>query len=182
MLTPNLEMAQRYLTMLDPEGIFTFQTFDDKSTTVRNKPIVRHGTLVQHQDELVRLNKAGAGVFVMVNRGDGVVRDGASSCRTNANVIAVRAHFADADGTTLESILEKSPPPHILVESSPDKWHLYWLIKDVKLEDFKANQKAIAQALDTDPSVNDLARVLRLPGFWHQKDEPFLVRLVDNLH
>ena len=115
----------------------------------------------------------------MVNAGDGVVHDGAKTCRTNANVTRVRALFADADGTPIEPILEKVPPPHILVESSPNKWHLYWLTNDTPFDEFKSRQQAIAQKYGTDPSVNDLARVLRLPGFYHQKGEPFLTRLVE---
>jgi hypothetical protein len=114
----------------------------------------------------------------MVNRGNGVVHEGKKTCRTSDNVIAVRALFADADGTPIGPILAKCPPPHILVESSPDKWHIYWLTNDTKLEEFKPRQIAIANALGTDPSVNDLARVLRLPGFYHQKNEPFMSRLV----
>jgi hypothetical protein len=135
--------------------------------------------VAEHAEKLSYMNSCGAGVFVMVNRGDGVVHDGAKTCRTNVNVVAVRALFVDADGTPLGPILDKAPPPHILVESSPGKWHMYWLTNDTTLDEFKARQQAIAQAFGTDSSVIDLARVLRVPGFWHQKGEPFLTRLVE---
>ena len=180
MLSPNLKMAKRFLKLLDPEGEFTFQTFDDSKNRSSKLAKVLHGTLDQHAEQLIEMNKKGGGVFVMVNKGDGVTKAPASTCRTSANVVAVRALFADTDGTLLEPILERMPPPHILVESSPNKWHVYWKTGDTTLDEFKSRQKAIARALDTDVSVNVLARTLRIPGFYHQKGEPFLVRLFDN--
>ncbi|CAN1529244.1 RepB-like DNA primase domain containing protein [Methylophilaceae bacterium] len=176
-LEADIPMAKRYLDKLgDTE--YTFQTFDDSPRKSMAKAKVLHGTLETHADELIHLNNCGAGIFVMVNRGDGNTKEGKNTCRTNKNVIAVRALFADADGTPIGPILKKCPPPHILVESSPDKWHIYWLTNDTKLEEFKSRQQAIANALGTDPAVNDLSRVLRLPGFFHQKNEPFMSRLV----
>ena len=174
-------MTQRYCERLDPKGIFTFQTFDDdKDRKDFRLAKVYHGTLEQHANDLTRLNQAGAGIFVMINRGDGAVHEGKKTCRTKANVVAVRALFADADGVPIEPILRKSPPPHILVESSPDKWHVYWLTNDTPLAEFTARQQAIAVHLGTDPAVTDIPRVLRLPGFYHQKDAPFLTRLVED--
>lgn len=178
-INQNLEEAGKYLELLDPESeVFTFQTFDDSQRKAMAKARVFHGTFDQHAEDLCRLNYSGAGIFVMVNKGDGIVYDGNRTCRTNGNVIAIRALFADADGVPIEPILAKCPPPHILVESSPNKWHIYWLTNDTKLEEFKPRQIAIANALGTDPKVNDLARVLRVPGFYHQKGEPFMTRLV----
>ena len=149
-LSPNMNMAHSFLEKLDPEGIFTFQTFGEGNQKDYKKSFVLHGSLEQHAQKLKELNNSGAGIFVMVNKGDGLVHEGSKTCRTNANVIMVRAHFADADGTPLESILHQSPPPHILVESSPDKWHLYWLTIDTPLNEFKAGQLAIARMLGTD--------------------------------
>jgi hypothetical protein len=38
----------------------------------------------------------------------------------------------------------------------------------------------LAHKFNGDKSVSDLARVMRLPGFYHRKtDTPFLTRLVD---
>src|SRR5690606_18020154 len=44
---------------------------------------------------------------------------------------------------------------------------------------FTALQKRVATAWGSDPSVNDLPRVLRLPGFMHNKGEPQPVRLIE---
>jgi hypothetical protein len=36
----------------------------------------------------------------------------------------------------------------------------------------------LAKQFNSDLSVKDLARVMRLPGFWHQKGDPFQTRIV----
>jgi hypothetical protein len=109
----------------------------------------------------------------MVNEGDG---DG----RQNQNVIRVRAHFVDLDGAPLDPILSAGSPPHMVVESSHQKWHAYWLIDDCPPGEFKVRQQNLAAKFEGDPTVCDLARVLRLPGFYHRKtNTPFMTRLVE---
>jgi UDP-glucose 4-epimerase len=67
-----VEAAKAFLKALDPSGIFTFQTFDDdKNRKDGSLARVLHGTLDQHLAALTQLQQRGAGVFVMVNEGDG---------------------------------------------------------------------------------------------------------------
>jgi len=68
--------------------------------------------------------------------------------------------------------------PHIVVESSPGKWHAYWRVADVPLDKFSELQIALAALFGGDPAVSDLPRVMRVPGFFHLKGEPFRVRLL----
>ncbi len=177
-LTPVATVTKDFLQMLDPEGIFTFQTFDDNKVR-KNMSLARvfHGSLDEHVDALTRMQQQGAGAFVMVNKGDGVIHPGNQTCRTTSNVIAVRALFADLDGSPLEPLL-KCCKPDIIIESSPGKWHCYYFTNDCQLSEFTTRQKQIALKFNSDPSVNDLPRVMRLPGFWHKKDTPFMTRIV----
>lgn len=175
-LTPALTQCEHFLKVLDPAGIFTFQTFDDKKGKNPSLARVFHGTLEQHAPALCRLNAQGAGIFVMVNEGNGVVRDGAKTCRTNANVIRVRSLFVDLDGAPLAPVLA-ALQPDIVVESSPERWHAYWLTHDCPLTEFRVRQQQIAGKFAGDPKVIDLPRVMRLPGFFHQKEEPFMTRM-----
>ena len=169
---PNIVMAKAFLDALDPTGIFTFQTFDDdKNRKDRSLARILHGQLEHHQEALSRLQRHGAGVFVMVNQGDG-------QGRSAANVITVRAHVLDLDGAPLDPVMKPCLPPHIVVESSPEKWHAYWLVEGCPLQEFKARQHALATRFNGDMAVCDLPRVMRLPGFWHQKGSPFQTRLV----
>lgn len=165
----DLEQARGFLARLG--SAFTFQTFDDTGKHRAGMIRVLHGGLTQHGATLARLNASGAGVFVMVNAGDG-------KARKASNVQSVRALFADLDGAPLAPVQAFPLQPNIVVESSPGRWHAYWLTEDVPLDQFKPLQQAIARRFNSDPKVCDLPRVMRLPGFFHHKGEPFLSRVI----
>ncbi|QBB70629.1 hypothetical protein ELE36_09760 [Pseudolysobacter antarcticus] len=156
--------AQTFLRVLG--GAMTFQTFDDTPSKRGALSRVLYGDLSIRSAQLAQLNQKGAGVFVMVNEGDG-------KGRKSENVTRVRACFADLDGAPLQPVLDCRLRPHIVIETSAGKYHAYWLCNDLPLADFKPMQHAIAQRFGADRSVNDLARVMRLPGFLHNKREPF---------
>ena len=167
----NFERGRDFLAALAPgETHFTFQTFDDSEAKRSKLARVMHGSLAEGFPELSRLSARGAGVFVTVNRTD-------FRGRCEANVVAVRALFADLDGAPL-SVLERfGLRPHIIVISSPERFHVYWKIKDIETAEFARLQKRLAVLLGGDPSVCDLPRVMRVPGFPHQKNpaNPHLV-------
>ena len=165
----DLEQARAFLALLGSG--FTFQTFGEAGNK-RSLTRVLHGDFAQHAATLARLNQQGAGVFVMVNAGDG-------KARKSGNVQTVRAVFADLDGAPLAPVHAASLAPHIVVESSPGRWHAYWLASGVPLEQFKPLQQAIALRLASDPKVCDLPRVMRLPGFLHNKHAPYQTHIVE---
>jgi hypothetical protein len=177
----DLDDARRFLDLLEPGGgEFTFQTFDDRKGG-KNYPAlnrVLHGRFDEHAETLRELNDKGAGIFVMVNAGDGEIHEGAKTCRTAANVIRVRALFVDLDGSPLEPVLESGPHPDIVVNSSPGRYHAYWCVEDCPLNRFTSTQKSIAEKFSGDPVVHDLARVMRVPGFLHRKGDPFVTRVI----
>jgi hypothetical protein len=186
------EAAQTFLECLDSEtNEFTFQTFTDSEksrrgfqtdprTKGRIDPLAKtlHGSLDQHWTTLVNLSRRGAGVFVTINR------TALSGRRTTENIIAVRAYFADFDGTDIAVIKSRlrslGLPPHLSVQSSTGGWHLYWLVCDAPLDAFAPTQERLSEILGSDSAVKDLPRVMRLPGFIHQKHAGhyFIVRLV----
>ena len=147
----------------------TFQTFDDAKSG-RVSPRIFHGYFSDHAGELSRENSAGAGIFAMVNHGDG-------KGRREENVRAVVALFADFDGVDPDPAIA-ALPPHVVVETSSGKFHCYWRVADCALPMFSMAQRAIAAQWGSDPVVKDLPRVMRLPGFFHRKATPFLVQLV----
>jgi len=192
---PQLNRAdtERFLTTLDPDATeFTFQTFDDNKERLKeNKKKFRekYGTKKRYADQYTRvfngsladywgalqdLNALGAGIFVTINKTN--LRG-----RQEKNIIGIRAGFVDLDGAPLEPLLTDTvlPSPHIINESSPSKWHAFYLVGGVNPEAFEAMQKALAAHFNGDPKVHDLPRVMRLPGFFHRKDKdnPYLVRI-----
>lgn len=178
--TCDIDQAKQFIAVItgNPDSVVTFQTFDDIKTDVPSLARVFHGTLDQYASQLTALNNRGAGVFVMINEGDGVIHPGCKTCRTEKSVIRVRALFVDLDGAPLQPILEAVALPTLIVESSPERWHAYWSVSDACLEEFTNCQLALAKKFNGDPAIKDLPRVMRLPGFYHQKNEPFMTRII----
>lgn len=167
----NFGAARQFLNTLDANSNkFTFQTFDDRGKR-RELARILHGSLDEHAQALATLNAQGAGIFVTINETD-------FHGRTAKNIRSVRAVFADFDGTSPESLCGCPLPPNIGVESSPGRWHAYWLVTALPLDKFSNVQSSIAARYGSDPCVKDISRVMRLPGFLHRKAEPFLPRLI----
>lgn len=164
--------ATRFLQALAPDGALTFSTFSDGRRPGRD-PLARilHGNYRRHCGTLGKLNHSGAGVFVMVNRGDG-------KGRKIANVQTVRAIFLDLDGAPLAPVIAAPVAPAIVCESSPGKHHAYWPVAGMPLGDFRRAQRALAAVYGGDCAVCDLPRVMRLPGYVHAKGPPFTTRLL----
>ena len=128
------------------------------------------GSLEDHRKKLNALNKAGYSIFVTINETDGIdVKQ--------ANVTRIRALFADFDGSPLSNLDRIPLKPSFTVNTSPGKHHAYWLIDDCPLDQFKPMQQKLAQILDSDPAVCDLGRIMRVPGFYHLKGDPFMVTI-----
>jgi putative DNA primase/helicase len=168
----NIAMACQFLTTLADGEDVTFQTFDDGIKKRSHLTKVLHGSIGDHATELQKLNSQGAGVFVTINKTD-------LKGRSTANITKVRAVFVDLDGAPLEPILKTPITPHIIVESSPGRYHAYWLIENLALEQFKLVQQALIARFNADKAVVDLPRVMRLPGFIHHKKDPFLTKILE---
>jgi len=73
-----------------------------------------------------------------------MVNEGDLNGRRAANVVAVRAAFVDLDEAPL-TVLDSSPvPPHIVIESSPDRFHAYWRVTGCPVNAFTPLQKDLA--------------------------------------
>ena len=186
------EAAHIFLQYLDPDAEkFTFQTFtdsDERKKTYQVNPRtgqitdplakVLHGTLDEHWASLVDASRLGAGIFVTVNKTTLCGR------RNRENIVGVRTYFADCDGVApvemKAAILALGLMPHIGVQSSSGRYHCYWCVSDAPLTRFAETQKKLSALLGSDPQICDLPRVMRIPGFPHQKDgsDGELVRLI----
>ena len=167
--------AETFLRILADGERCTFQTFDETNAKRNSLNRVKHGFLGDHLDELWQLNQQKAGVFVMVNKGD-------LKGRRSTNVVRVRSVFVDLDGAPIEPILQAQLQPHMIIESSPDRYHAYWLVEDVALNDFRDIQTMLAIKFNGDQLVKDLPRVMRLPGFLHQKSKPCFSRIIKTIN
>jgi len=171
-LVPDRTEAARFLALLDRTATrFTFQTFDDDKER-RSKALARvlHGSLDEHFAELARLNNAGAGIFVTVNETN--LRG-----RLATDVIKVRLLFGDFDNGV--PLPQDGPRRYMAIQSSAIGRHGYWKPNGIALDAFTPTQELIAKRFNGDSKVKDLPRVMRLPGFWHRKGEPFMSRIIE---
>jgi len=165
----NFTEQSHYSMFLDYFGDkHTFQTFDDK---IINKRLIKqlHGSIKQHFNQLAELNQKGAGIYFTVNETD-------LFGRTTQHIKSIRAVFIDLDGAPLPDKFDV--PPSIVLNTSPNKYHCYWIVKDMPLESFSLYQEALANKFNADPKVKDLPRVMRVAGFYHNKRKPYPVKII----
>lgn len=176
-MSPNIQEAKKFLSVIAPDGVVTFQTFDDDKKREDPRLLkILHGTTDENYTNLSKLNQGGAGIFFMVNVGDG-------RGRKKENVHAVRAVFVDLDEDGPEKLKKieslQDTKPRFICESSPGKYHAFWPINgDLPLEYFTPIQKHFSGLFGGDPAICDLPRVMRMPGFYHHKGTPFMTRIV----
>ncbi|MFC1868371.1 PriCT-2 domain-containing protein, partial [Thermodesulfobacteriota bacterium] len=136
---------------------------------------ILHGTLDEHnKDELIELNRKGAGIFVTVNETD-------FKGRRKANITGVRSVWQEDDnGHGPNPLIEHN----ICVETSPEKYHRYYLTDSDNLDEFDSVQRRLVEDHGSDPNAKDISRVLRVPGFYHMKNpvNPHLVKIVGNVN
>lgn len=172
-MTPHAATVEAFIAALaGPGAAVTWQAFDDrkpKGARFDGKAAKLGATVDQALRWLGRKQDDGCGAFVTVNAS----RPGH---RLTTDITAVRALFCDFDrGRPAQPW---HVPPSIKVQTGPAKWHAYWLTDDCPLEDFRAAQQRLAAYYGSDPSINDLPRVMRVPGTYHQKGDPRPVRLL----
>lgn len=155
-------------------GVKSFQTFDDDADR-RDKRLtgVHHVGQLMSSDyaKFKALNDRGAGIYMTINETNG-------HGRTAADIVKIRAVYADFDGTPLLPVWEYNPS--IVIETSPGKFHAHWLVEDnlFPVEGFRQVQESIIEKLGTDEKVKDVSRVMRVPGFYHKKSKPYMSRII----
>lgn len=176
----NAQEAVRFLDLLGGhQRNHHFQTFNDKKDA--NAATTEEGALDSLMiDKLTVANKHGGGIFVAVNTHQPKKR---RLKKTTERINAIFADFDDAE--TAEKSMRQAIaalPATMVIESSPKKFHVYWVLAtsgSIAVDDFYRWQKQLAKTYGSDPKVIDTSRVMRVPGFIHQKGEPFLTRIID---
>ncbi len=170
-MTPPSNDAQKFLCLLgSPDTPFTFQSTGEGKQK-GNLSLVRilHGPFQQRLGELAALNNQGAGIFVTVNETN-------ERGRKAKDIIRVRAIWQDDDcGYSGSFPLQ----PSIVVSSSPGKFQRLWLATDLTHEDFQLLMGTMVAEYGCDRRAADITRVLRVPGFFHNKADPYLVTIVE---
>jgi hypothetical protein len=199
-LKPDLLQTARFIEAIDttPSAPFGFRTFDDRGSDIRCA-VKLHGTLgsaVRQSANPTKngricnplgllgfMQRLGAGVFFVAN-----LLNGAG--QRAANVVGIRALYVDCDTRdTVERlrrfIAATGLVPTIVVASGGvhdgvDKLHAYWRVTGCAVEDFTRSQLMLISRIGSDSAVQDPSRVMRLPGFYHQKHEPRMTCIIES--
>ena len=166
-----------FLRIIPPERR-TWQTFDDRrlangaARRDRRQARVLQGSLAAVEPMLRRLNapETGAGVYISGNQTDG-------HGRRTQNITRIVAVVADLD--------HGLPPnfpraPTLIIETSHDKFQAWWTLAgedNLTHEQHRDLHARLVADYGADPRAGGIARVYRVPGFWHLKRQPFLVRI-----
>lgn len=113
-------------------------------------------------------NAKNRGIFFVVNGGG----------QYDDDIIKINAQFCESDSLGLTEQMRKIEafilPPSIIVKTRKSL-HTYWLVDQAKVTDFRAVQLRLAAQFDGDTQCQNESRVMRLPGFFHCKQEPVMV-------
>lgn len=124
-------------------------------------------------ENLNQINKIDYGIYFAVNNLDR--SKDPSKQRTIKMFVNARAIWID-DDVIRPACREDFPvPPNLIVNTSPGKYHYYWLTTTSNLEEWQGVMETMVQQHGCDKSSKDAARILRIPGFYHNKKEPYLI-------
>lgn len=133
------------------------------------------GTLAECWQTLQSYNAQGYGIFASINAMKPVQ---VGEKRTLEHVEYIRAHVVDLDGVTAPADYQRAVEwgGAFAVQSSPNKFHVYFKVQPYVGNDFYSlQQRRLNQLFNGDKKVVDATRVMRVPGFMHQKGAPVLV-------
>ncbi len=165
----NRDLADAFVEALagSADTPMTWQTFDDSKAKRKRLARILHGTLADYYDELGRLNDDGAGVFATINETD-------FRGRKASNIVRPRAVFGDDDRGDLRPVVPPSFSTRTRRGANP-----FWLLAPGQLlSRFKQVQSRIIDYYKSDKTAIDLPRVMRLPGFYHRKEDPVMVDFI----
>jgi len=148
----------------DPNSPVQWQVYHDSDKSDTGK-ILAKTWYANYHDSAEFLNQRqlqGCGVYVTVNQTDG-------TDRRVSNITGVRACFIDGDNQSLPS--RWAVDPDLVVSRSDTQWHAYWLVSpDTDFTTWQEAQYKIAIYYGVKDRLHDLPRVMRAPGFKHQKN------------
>lgn len=136
------------------------------------------GAIRINRSEAHEYNQKGYGIFHTVQS--------FYSKRRVADLANINAWAVDIDSgkdgsftkPEMMALIEKGLPPTMLVESK-NGYHVYWAAMDATKENWPhIVQNRLVPFYKADKKAKDLARILRVPGYYHMKDpsNPFLVK------
>ena len=179
----DLSLAIAYVTALtgSHESVIDLRAIHDVRKDIAAIPF--RGVLSEIWQSVLHYQSQGYGIFCTVNQFGDKLNDAGRINYELDNVTSLRAHVVDLDNEFAPQNYQRGtqfkPAPSFAVNTSPNKYHLYWPVLPYAGNDYyRLLQRKLRQLFDGDRSVIDPTRVLRLPGSLHLKNpnQPHLVK------
>ncbi len=159
--------------LFDADETVCLRVFDDRKTgTFRGQKLeCAAGKIAGMVETLKKHNAQNRGIYFVINYGG----------HEDGDITRINAQFVECDSLSIEEQFAQveafAIPPSLIVRTKKSL-HVYWLMKDAKVENFRRVQKRLVAQFSGDPACVNESRVFRLPGFYHCKSEPYMVECV----
>ena len=169
----NIPLEEFLRPFFGPGERICLRIFDDRKTgTFKGAKLeTTLSGLPGLMDSLKKHNEKNRGIYFVVNFGG----------HEDSEITRINAQFMECDELPLDEQLkqiEAFPLEPSLIVKTRKSLHTYWLIKDGDVATFRRVQKRLVAQFHGDRSCVNESRVLRLPGFYHCKEEPVMVECI----
>lgn len=169
----NISAQDVILSLFNPSETVCFRVFDDRKTGIFSgaKLETAAGKYSTTEKTLINHNEQNRGVFFVVNYGG----------HDDGSITRINAQFVEMDELSFEEqqkAVDEFPLPPSMIIKTRKSLHVYWFVKNAKVDRFRSIQKQLAEHFHGDPMCVNESRVMRLPGFNHCKKEPIPVECI----
>ena len=160
-------------SMFNPNDQVCFRVFDDKKAGIfaGQKLSMECGKYASIEKTLKEHNTQNRGIFFVVNYGG----------QEDSLITRINAQFVESDELSFEeqqAQIDTFPLPPSMIIKTRKSLHTYWFVKGAKVELFRGIQKQLVKQFHGDPMCVNESRVMRLPGFYHCKEDPVMVECI----
>lgn len=151
------------------------RTFDDtKNTKESHNPDIDLYNFDSIIPTLKKWNDNNQGIFFVVNGGG---QDDKSVIKRGI----CQAQFMEIDEYSMENqiqLINAFPLKPSIIVKTKKSLHCYWLLNDGRIKQFREIQIKLIDLFGSDPVIKNESRVMRLPGYYHKKQDPVLVEVI----
>ena len=166
----SVNASQVLASLFNAEDTVCLRIFSDRKgdSFTGQKLEVPCGKFASLEKTLKDHNKENRGIFFVVNFGG----------HKDEEIQRINAQFVEMDNATFEEQqkrIDAFPLPPSMVIKTRKSLHTYWFIQKGEVSQFRRIQKCLVGHFEGDPACVNESRVMRLPGFYHCKEEPVMV-------
>lgn len=168
---PFSDQIEKFVSIIfDPEDVIEIRLIPSKKSDLSERYTYfdKAKKLSSFANNLKSLSTMNDGFNVYVSINPKISKFGGG---TGENVLLARCIFVDFDNLTVDEAIKRLrkaelPPPTLIVFSGKG-CHFYWMLKEplTDLVLWRKIQLQFIKVLNSDPSVTDAPRVMRLPSF-----------------